>query len=118
MKLKVLIMDADPNIVMPLELLMRKNGYEVFIARNSTEAIECIQQEFPKLAVLDVAMPGSDEVCQYISKRKEACKVKVILLWAKEEDINNKVYGSGVDLLLFKPPSTRLLLEKIKDLLN
>ena len=35
----ILIVDDEPNIVMSLEFLMRKNGYQVGIARNGTEAL-------------------------------------------------------------------------------
>ena len=40
----ILIVDDEPNIVMSLEFLMRKGGYQVGIARNGTEALAAIDR--------------------------------------------------------------------------
>ena len=42
--MKVLIADDEPNILLSLEFLMRKNGYQVFVARNGTEALDIIKK--------------------------------------------------------------------------
>ena len=56
----ILIVDDEPNIVMSLEFLMRKNGYEVGIARNGTEALAAIAATAYDLVLLDVMMPDVD----------------------------------------------------------
>ena len=37
---KILIVDDEPNILMSLEYAFKKKDFEVFIARDGTEAIE------------------------------------------------------------------------------
>ncbi len=40
---RILIADDEPNILLSLDFLMRKNGYEVFIARDGKEAVDIIK---------------------------------------------------------------------------
>ena len=54
---KVLIVDDDPYILMSLDYLMKTNGYEVFVARNGTEALQSISDHLPALVLLDIMMP-------------------------------------------------------------
>ncbi|MCX2738743.1 response regulator transcription factor [Pontibacter anaerobius] len=118
-KLKVLVVDDEPSILLPLEFLMRKNGFQVFIARNGTEAIDSVDKELPEVVVLDIMMPDVDgyEVCRHIREKKEMNGAKVIFLSAKTKDADiKKGYAVGADLYIPKPFSTRFLMEKIKDL--
>ena len=45
---KILIVDDEPNVLLSLELLMKKEGFIVFIARNGEEAFDIIKREHPK----------------------------------------------------------------------
>ena len=115
---KVLIVDDEPNIIMSLEFLMKKSGYEVFIARNGAEAIKATDQHRPDIVILDIMMPHVDgyEVCQYI-KQQTASATKVIFLTAKgkESDIA-KGYEVGADFYMTKPFSTKRLVNKVNEL--
>ncbi len=117
---KILIVDDEPNIIMSLEFLMKRNGYEVFIARDGTEAISIIDREVPEVVVLDIMMPKVDgyEVCEYIKKQK-GLSTRVIFLSAKgkETDIR-KGYESGADFYMTKPFSTKDLVHKVNELTN
>lgn len=118
-KLKVLVVDDAPSILLPLEFLMRKNGYQVFVARNGTEAIESVNKELPEVVVLDIMMPDVDgyEVCRYIRGKEEMNGAKVIFLSAKTKDADiKKGYEVGADMYIPKPFSPRFLMEKIREL--
>ncbi|MEM9326191.1 MAG: response regulator [Bacteroidota bacterium] len=116
---KVLIVDDEPNILMSLEFLMRKEGYEVFIARDGREALNIISEETPTVVILDIMMPNVDgyEVCEHIRATERLKDAKVIFLTAKskEEDIQ-KGMEAGADLYMTKPFSTRTLMKKVKSL--
>jgi len=118
--MKVLIVDDEPNILMSLDFLMRKEGYEVFIARDGSEAMAIVDSEKPEIVVLDIMMPKVDgyQVCEYI-KKKSNYDMRVIFLSAKtkEEDIK-KAYEIGADLFLTKPFSPRNLIRNIKEIAN
>ena len=116
---KVLIVDDEPNILMSLEFLMRKSGYNVFVARDGAEALKIIDSELPDAIVLDIMMPNVDgyEVCQYVKQSDQLKHIHVIFLSAKskKEDIE-KGYEMGADLYLTKPFSTRELVKEVKQL--
>lgn len=120
-KSKILIVDDDPNILLSVEFLLVKNGYNVLVARNGMEAMEIIQETIPDIVLLDIMMPDVDGyvICEYIKKNERTKNTKVIFLSAKskESDIDFG-YEIGADLYMIKPFSTRTLLEKITELLK
>lgn len=118
--MKVLIVDDEPNILMSLDFLMRKEGYDVLVARNGTEALESLAQQQPDLVILDIMMPDVDgyEICQHIrsTPEHEHCKVIFISAKSKESDIQ-KGYEIGADFYITKPFSNKTLVAKVKELL-
>lgn len=117
---KVLIVDDDPNILMSLEFLMRKNGYNVLIARNGTEARELVKENLPDLLLLDIMMPDVDgyQICKEVKSGAKTKHAKVIFISAKtkESDIQ-KGYQTGADLYITKPFATKELVKKVAELL-
>jgi two-component system, OmpR family, alkaline phosphatase synthesis response regulator PhoP len=117
--LKILIADDEPNILLSLEFLIRKAGYDVCIARNGYETLEIAAREKPEIVILDIMMPDIDgfEVCKILLQKPETSQTKIVFLSAKskESDIQ-KGYEAGAILYITKPFSTRTLMEKIKEL--
>ena len=68
MSTKVLIADDEPNIVVSLEFMMKREGYEVLVARDGRQALEAIRRERPQLVLLDAMMPGMSgfDVCEAV----------------------------------------------------
>jgi DNA-binding response OmpR family regulator len=114
--IKVLIVDDEPNILLSLEFLMKKEGFIVFIARDGEEAFEIINKEHPKIVLLDIMMPKVDgyEVCKFIKQNPATKETKVVFLSAKSKEVDiEKGYNVGADLYIPKPFSTRDLVKKI-----
>lgn len=113
---RVLIVDDEPSILLSLEFLMKKEGYEVYIARDGDEAISLIKSVNPHIVLLDLMMPNVDgyEVCDFIRSNSLFSQSKIIMLSAKntEEDIE-KGYSHGANLYVAKPFSTRSLVKKV-----
>ena len=57
---KILVADDEPNIVISLEYLLKREGYTVVIARDGQEAVDAIVREQPDLVLLDIQLPGED----------------------------------------------------------
>ena len=112
--IKVLIVDDEPNILLSLEFLMKKEGFIVFIARDGEEAFEIIKREHPKIVFLDTMMPKVDgyELCKFIKGRHDSKETKVVFLNAKSKEKDNTC-SIGADLYIPKPFSTRDLVKKV-----
>ena len=65
---KILIVDDEPNIVISLEFLMKKEGFEVAVANDGDEALAMVGSFNPDLLLLDVMMPKKSgyEVCEAV----------------------------------------------------
>jgi two-component system, OmpR family, alkaline phosphatase synthesis response regulator PhoP len=118
---KILIADDEPNIVVALEYLLRRGGYEVHIARNGDEALRQVEAHVPDLVLLDVMMPQRSgyDVCKRMRERPDWRHIKIVMLSAKGRDAEvNRGLAAGADLYVTKPFSTREFIEKINGLLD
>jgi two-component system, OmpR family, alkaline phosphatase synthesis response regulator PhoP len=117
----VLIVDDEPNIVLSLEFLMKKEGHEVRSVANGEEAMQAIAEKAPDLILLDVMMPRKDgyEVCQELRATPSWKDIKIIMLTAKGRDVEReKGLALGANDYITKPFATQELVEKVKSLLG
>ena len=121
MTVKILIADDEPNILISLDYLMKREGFEVHLARDGLEALAVLQRERPRLALLDVMMPHKSgfEVCQALRADDALKDTLVLMLTAKgrETDIA-KGLAMGADAYMTKPFSTKELVQKVRSLLD
>jgi DNA-binding response OmpR family regulator len=118
---KVLIADDEPNILISLEFLMKREGHQVLVARTGTEALETIVRERPALVLLDVMMPGKSgfEVCQAVRADESLSGVKILMLTAKGRDTDvAQGLGVGADGYMTKPFSTKELASRVREMLG
>ena len=119
MNLKILIVDDEPNIVVPLQFLMERNGYETVVAQSGEEALEVIPKENPDLILLDIMLPGIDgfEVCEIVKLKPEWKHIKIIFLTAKGRNVDiAKGMILGADEYIAKPFSNKQIVESIQKL--
>lgn len=118
---KILIADDEPNILVSLEYLLRREAYEVTVARDGLEAIAAIRRERPQLVLLDVMMPGKTgfEVCQEVRADEQLRDTLILMLTARgrETDVA-KGLALGADGYMTKPFSTRELVQRVRELLD
>jgi DNA-binding response OmpR family regulator len=118
---KVLIADDEPNILISLEFLMKREGHQVLLARNGVEALETIRSERPALVLLDVMMPGKSgfEVCQAVRADESLAGVRILMLTAKGRDTDiAQGLGVGADGYVTKPFSTKELAARVREMLG
>jgi two-component system alkaline phosphatase synthesis response regulator PhoP len=121
MNRKILIVDDEPNILVSLEYLMKREGFEVLLARDGQEALDVLRRERPRLVLLDVMMPGKSgfEVCQELRADEAIRDTLVLMLTAKGRDTDvAKGMGVGADAYVTKPFSTRELVDRVRGLLE
>jgi len=121
MKRKILIVDDEPNIVMSLEYTFKKQDFEVFIARDGSEALEILKHQVPNVVLLDIMMPNVDgyQTLTQIKNTASLKDTKVVFLTAKNKasDIE-KGLKLGADKYLIKPFSVKKIVSEILELLN
>jgi DNA-binding response OmpR family regulator len=120
MTYKVLIADDEPNIVISLEFLMKREGHDVSIARDGQQALEAIRRIRPDLVLLDVMMPFKTgyEVLQELRADESIARTKVLMLTAKGRDTDTaKGIALGANAYMTKPFSTKDLAERVRQLL-
>ena len=118
---KILIADDEQNIVISLEFLMKREGFEVLVASDGDEAVRRIRSEQPDLVLLDVMMPKKSgfEVCQEIKADPAMGAVRILMLTAKGRDTEvAKGLALGADAYMTKPFSTKELVDKVRSLLG
>jgi DNA-binding response OmpR family regulator len=118
---RVLIVDDEPNIVISLEYLMKKEGFEVAVATDGEAALRLAAQFLPDLVLLDVMMPKKSgfEVCETLRADPALAGVKIVMLTAKGRETEiTKGMALGADSYITKPFSTKDLILRIKSLLE
>ncbi len=118
---RILIVDDEPNIVISLEYLMKKEGFEVAVAGDGEVALAMVASFRPDLVLLDVMMPKKSgfEVCQALRADAATAQIKVVMLTAKgRESEVAKGMALGADLYVTKPFSTKDLVARVKSMLG
>jgi DNA-binding response OmpR family regulator len=118
---RILIVDDEPNILISLEYLMKKEGYQVAVATDGEAALAQAADFLPDLVLLDVMMPKKSgfEVCQILRADPALAAVKIIILTAKGRETEvAKGLALGADAYVTKPFSTKDLVVRIKSLLT
>lgn len=118
---KILIVDDEPNIVISLEFLMKKEGFEIAVAVDGDEALAKVASFNPDLVLLDVMMPKKSgyEVCEALRADPARAGLLIVMLTAKGRDTEvAKGLAIGADAYVTKPFSTKDLVVRVKGMLG
>lgn len=114
----MLIADDNRQITSILEGYAKKEGYEVKIAYNGSQALEAFNKYNPDIVLLDVMMPIMDgfEVCREIRK---ISNVPVIMITARGEDFE-RIMGLdiGADDYIVKPFSPAEVMARVRAIMR
>ena len=120
-KIKILIVDDEPDIVEILQFNLENEGYQVFSAVNGKEALKLAEMRIPHLIILDLMMPVMDgiEACERLRMDKKFNNTLIMFLSARNEDYSQvAAFESGADDYVTKPIKPRILNSKVKALLR
>jgi two-component system alkaline phosphatase synthesis response regulator PhoP len=118
---KILLVDDEPDILEFMEYNLKKEGYQVYTAKNGIEALQITKQEQPHLVVLDIMMPELDgiETCRQLRDSVENKNLLVAFLTARNEEYSQIAgFDAGADDYITKPIKPRLLISRIGALLR
>lgn len=116
----ILVVDDESSVVEVVSLYLRREGFNVRVARNGRDALTAIQQQPPALVVLDVMLPQLDGL-EIIRRLRDnpATDVPVIMLTARSQE-TDRIYGLelGADDYVTKPFSPAELVSRVKAVLR
>ena len=83
-KVKILLVDDDPDFVAATKVVLESKPYEVIVAYDGDEGLEKAKGDRPDLIILDVIMPVKDGfmVCQQLKKDPQLSSIPVLMLTA------------------------------------
>ncbi len=86
-KVKILLVDDDPDFVVATRVVLESKPYEVIVAYDGDEGLKKAREERPDLIILDVIMPMKDGfmVCQQLKKDPQLSSIPVLMLTAFSE---------------------------------
>jgi DNA-binding response OmpR family regulator len=113
----ILLVDDDPNILRPLQVLVEREGYRVVTALDGKAALAAAAIESPNLIVTDWMMPQVDgvELCRRLKGDPTTAEIPVVMLSAALPPAPNE---PSWDVLLRKPVPIGRLLKTIHSLLD
>ena len=120
-KIKILIVDDEPDILEILKLNLQSEGYKVSTAENGKKALKKVDKINPDLIVLDLMMPIMDgiETCERLRLDSRYKNTLIIFLTARSEDYSQiAALDVGADDYITKPVKPRVFISKIKSLLR
>jgi len=113
---RILIVDDEPDIVTTIKVVLEQEGYNTLCARDGKEALQKARQELPDLMILDLKLPllSGEEVCRRIRKDEIIGKLPIIMLTAKDSDVD-RVLGKviGANHYIAKPFDVQRLLNVV-----
>ena len=114
-----LVVEDDPGALKFIELTLRKAGFTVLTAASAEEALQHFAQRQPRIALVDLGLPGMDgfELCQLLRFQCEG--LGIVILTGRDED-SARVLGldQGADDYVLKPFSPDVLMAHINAVLR
>jgi two-component system, OmpR family, response regulator ResD len=117
---RVLVADDDTVVRDVVRRYLERDGLDVSLAHNGTEALRLLGTERIDVAVLDVMMPGPDglTLCRSLRQRADHTIPVILLTALGEEDDRIAGLEAGADDYLTKPFSPRELVLRVRSVLR
>lgn len=115
----ILVVDDEISLGQMMQEILEAQGYKVVLATDGIQALEMLKMTTVDLVVTDIIMPEMDGYELAYQIRQHFPKMKIQLVSGfndsrHQDKIDNKLQQS----LLYKPLNSKILLKRIRDLLD
>ncbi len=118
---KILVVDDSPTMLTGTTKILEAAGHNVLQAINGTEGIKKAGSDNPDVILMDVVMPGLNgfQATRTLTTAPATQHIPIIILTTKDQE-TDKVWAKrqGASDYIVKPPDSKELLAKIKNLLK
>lgn len=120
-KVKVLVIDDEPDIVEILSYNLGKEDYTVYKAYDGEEGLQKAKSEKPDLIIMDVRMPGISgiEACRKLKADELLKHIPVLFLTADSDEYTSmNAQDAGGEHFITKPIRPNILMGMVNDILR
>lgn len=113
-EIDILVVDDEEAIADIIKFNLEKQGYNIRLAYDGSQALDAIFDQAPDLLILDIMMPKKDGF-EVLTELRKIYNFPVIILTAKEDE-SDKIKGLelGADDYMVKPFSMNELMARVK----
>ncbi|KJD33706.1 transcriptional regulator [Tamlana sedimentorum] len=118
--MKILAIDDQQLVLLPLEKRLTELGYEVKIETNSKKGLEVFESFIPDLVIVDINMPGISglEVVEFIRNSDRPNTSVMVLSGNTQDNVITKGFDLGIDDYMKKPLSLNEVCARVKRLIG
>lgn len=116
--LSVLVVEDEPKIAQLLVDYLEREGFEVGVLSEGSQAVETIKERKPDFLILDLMLPGKDglTICREV---RQFSNVPIMMLTAKVDEIDRLIgLEVGADDYVCKPFSPREVVARVRTILR
>jgi len=115
---RILIAESDESVQNELSEYFKREGFQVFSARDGEAALEAVRKLRPNIVTLDVLMPKMDGLTLCREIRRES-NVPILIISAKNDEFDRLLgLEMGADDYIAKPYSPREVVARAKVVLR
>ena len=118
---KILVVEDEADIRKLITYHLTQERFRVLEAENGEDALELVQQQQPRLIVLDLMLPSLSglDVCKIIRQNPDTAQTPILMLTAKAGEADRVVgLELGADDYITKPFSPREMVARVKAVLR
>jgi len=118
---KILVIDANPEVLSATEQALRAEHFSVITSSDSREAIRLAKEELPQLVLVDLLMNELDgiDICIELRNEKSLSDTLIVFHTERNEDYSQiAAFNAGADDYIIKPVKARVLVSRLKALLK
>ncbi|MCY4486283.1 MAG: response regulator transcription factor [Deltaproteobacteria bacterium] len=118
---KILVVEDEADIRSLITYHLSQERFSVVEAENGEDALDLVQQDPPRLIVLDLMLPNLSglDLCKIIRQNPETAQTPILMLTAKAGEADRVVgLELGADDYITKPFSPREMVARVKAVLR
>ncbi|MFC3118479.1 response regulator transcription factor [Jhaorihella thermophila] len=115
----VLLVEDEPNIVEAIRFLLSREGWQVDVHSEGSDALDVIRDKRPDLVIMDIMLPGKSgiDIVRELRRIERFRDLPVLMLTARGQSRDREMAEeAGVTRFMTKPFSNAEVLAAVRDL--